>query len=218
MELGCDAVLCASAISRAEDPVDDGARDPARHRGRPARPPRRPHPAPALRRGLDARGGPSPSSAEAARASRPGVISADDLHDERERAARDQHLDGAERLAPAARPAGSRAAAARASPSSRTRVTRDSACGGMRSASAVSHQTPNSAKPTPASTNSGDERSTAAGPSAKSANDARPRQRQQHRRSGSGGAAASAARPARRAIVPAPIADRQRRRRPPALP
>ena len=57
MELGCDGVLCASAISRAEDPVGDGARDPARHRGRPARLPRRPHPAPAVRPGLDARRG-----------------------------------------------------------------------------------------------------------------------------------------------------------------
>ena len=28
MELGCDAVLCASAVSRADDPVGDGARDP----------------------------------------------------------------------------------------------------------------------------------------------------------------------------------------------
>ena len=43
MELGCDAVLCASAISRAEDPVAM-ARDPRRRRGRPPRPRRRPDP------------------------------------------------------------------------------------------------------------------------------------------------------------------------------
>ena len=57
MELGCDAVLCASAISRAEDPVRDGPRGRARRRGRTARPPGRPDPAPPVRRGLDARGG-----------------------------------------------------------------------------------------------------------------------------------------------------------------
>ena len=49
MELGCDAVLCASAISRAEDPVEHGPRDPPRHRGRPPRAQGRPDPAPALR-------------------------------------------------------------------------------------------------------------------------------------------------------------------------
>ena len=49
MELGCDAVLCASAISPRRGPGDDGPRDPPRHRGRPARLPRRPDPAPALR-------------------------------------------------------------------------------------------------------------------------------------------------------------------------
>ena len=34
MELGCDGVLLASAVSRAEDPASDGARD-ARARSRP---------------------------------------------------------------------------------------------------------------------------------------------------------------------------------------
>ena len=38
-------------------PGGDGPGDPARHRGRPARVPRGPHPAPALRAGLDARRG-----------------------------------------------------------------------------------------------------------------------------------------------------------------
>ena len=57
MELGYDGVLCASAISRAEDPVAHGARDPARHRGRPAGVPRRAHPAAPVRPGLHARGG-----------------------------------------------------------------------------------------------------------------------------------------------------------------
>ena len=33
MELGCDAVLCASAISRAHDPGGDGDRDPPRREG-----------------------------------------------------------------------------------------------------------------------------------------------------------------------------------------
>ena len=38
MELGCDAVLLASAVTRAEHPVRDGAGDARGHRGRPARP------------------------------------------------------------------------------------------------------------------------------------------------------------------------------------
>ncbi len=64
MELGCDAVLCASAISRAHDPaamaravrlaVEAGVL--ARGAG--------PHPAPALRRSLDARRGPRRCSSE----------------------------------------------------------------------------------------------------------------------------------------------------------
>ena len=47
MELGCDAVLAASAISRAQDPVRDGRRDarapcrPAGSRARAGRIPRR---------------------------------------------------------------------------------------------------------------------------------------------------------------------------------
>ncbi len=55
MELGCDAVMAASAISRAQDPVRDGARDARGRRGRAARARRRAHPAPPLRDGLDAR-------------------------------------------------------------------------------------------------------------------------------------------------------------------
>ena len=54
IELGCDAVLCASAISRAHDPVAMAKRDPPGGRGRLARARRRPDPAPALRRGVDA--------------------------------------------------------------------------------------------------------------------------------------------------------------------
>ena len=46
MELGCDAVLCASAISRAAGPGRDGARDPRRRRGRAPGARRRAHPAP----------------------------------------------------------------------------------------------------------------------------------------------------------------------------
>ena len=59
MELGCDAVLAASAIFGAEDPARDGPRPARRRRGRPRRPPRRPHPPPHPRRGLD----PVPGSA-----------------------------------------------------------------------------------------------------------------------------------------------------------
>ena len=57
MELGCDAILCASAISRAEDPVAMASAMRLGHRGGPARAPRRPDPPPPLRPGLDARGG-----------------------------------------------------------------------------------------------------------------------------------------------------------------
>ena len=57
MELGCDAVLCASAISRAHDPVAMARAIRARRGGRAPGPRRGPHPAPPLRGGLDARGG-----------------------------------------------------------------------------------------------------------------------------------------------------------------
>ena len=57
MELGCDAVLCASAISRAHDPVAMARAVRARRAGRPAGPRRRADPAPPLRAGLDAGGG-----------------------------------------------------------------------------------------------------------------------------------------------------------------
>ena len=57
MELGCDAVLCASAISRAHDPVAMArAIRLGVQAGRLARG-AGPHPAPPLRAGLDARGG-----------------------------------------------------------------------------------------------------------------------------------------------------------------
>ena len=59
MELGCDAVLLASSIFGAEDPVAMARGDARRGRGRPRRPPGRPHPAPHPRRGLDPRGGPA---------------------------------------------------------------------------------------------------------------------------------------------------------------
>ena len=197
MELGCDAVLCASAISRAEDPVGDGARDPPRHRGRPPRPPRRPDPAPPLRRGVDARRGPSASSAEAARASStPRRRQRDELHHERERAAHDQHLDRAERLRQRARPAGSRAAAARASPSSRTssRATaRTAGCAPAarcptrrRTSRSRSRRARTAARPP-----------TAAG-RARTARTPAARSRPTPSRSGSDGAAASAARRASR--------------------
>ena len=57
MELGCDAVLCASAVSRAEDPPAHGPRAAARGRGRPARAPRGADPAAPVRPGVDPRGG-----------------------------------------------------------------------------------------------------------------------------------------------------------------
>ena len=59
MELGCDAVMAASSIFGAEDPVAMATALRARRRGRPRRPRRRPHPAPHPRRGLDPRGGPA---------------------------------------------------------------------------------------------------------------------------------------------------------------
>ena len=52
MELGCAAVLLASAVTRAQDPVLMADGDAARGRGRAAGPPGRPDPAPALRRGV----------------------------------------------------------------------------------------------------------------------------------------------------------------------
>ena len=66
MELGCDAVLCASAISRAEDPTGDGARRRAGRRGGQARVPRRarsrsastPRPRPPRRDGPSSERGP----------------------------------------------------------------------------------------------------------------------------------------------------------------
>ena len=59
MELGCDAVLCASAISRAHDPVAMARAIKLAVAVGLAGPRRGPDPAPALRRGLDAgRGAP----------------------------------------------------------------------------------------------------------------------------------------------------------------
>ena len=58
MELGCDGVLCASAIARAAGPGRDGPRHPRRGRGRPPGARRRAHPAAPARRGLVARRGP----------------------------------------------------------------------------------------------------------------------------------------------------------------
>ena len=55
MELGCDAVLLASAVTRAADPARDGHRDAARRRGRAARVARRADPAPLPRPGLHLR-------------------------------------------------------------------------------------------------------------------------------------------------------------------
>ena len=58
MELGCDAVMAASAISRAEDPVSHGAGDARRRQRRPPGAPRRADPAAPLRDRLHARRGP----------------------------------------------------------------------------------------------------------------------------------------------------------------
>ena len=58
MELGCDGVLCACAIARAEDPVAMARAIRARRRGRAAGPRRRAHPAAPVRRGVVPRGGP----------------------------------------------------------------------------------------------------------------------------------------------------------------
>ena len=49
MELGCDAVLVATAVNRAHDPVGDGTGDAPRGRGRVAGAPSRPHPGPVPR-------------------------------------------------------------------------------------------------------------------------------------------------------------------------
>ena len=57
MEAGCDAVLLASAISRAADPPGDGARDAQGGRGGLRGAPGRAHPAEALRAGVVSRGG-----------------------------------------------------------------------------------------------------------------------------------------------------------------
>ena len=71
MEAGCDAVLLASAISRAADPRR--WRAPCARRWRPARgPPGGPHPAPPLRAGVLARGGRGRPGAGRARALLPG--------------------------------------------------------------------------------------------------------------------------------------------------
>ncbi len=59
MELGCDAVLLASAVTRARDPRADGHRHARRRRGRPARLPGRAHPAPLARPGVHPDGRPA---------------------------------------------------------------------------------------------------------------------------------------------------------------
>ena len=53
MELGCDAVLLASAVARAEDPARMARGDAPGGRGGPRRPRGGPDPAPALRGGVD---------------------------------------------------------------------------------------------------------------------------------------------------------------------
>ncbi len=68
MELGCDAVMAASAISRAQDPVAHGARDARRGEGRPSGARRRADPPPLLRERLDPQRG---SSRPPSRRSRP---------------------------------------------------------------------------------------------------------------------------------------------------
>ena len=64
MELGCDAVLAASAIFGAEDPTAMARRPARRGRGRPHRPRRRPYPPAHPRRGLDPVPRASPTSPE----------------------------------------------------------------------------------------------------------------------------------------------------------
>ena len=59
MELGCDAVLAATAVSRARDPEAMAPRAAARRRGGPAGEPGRADPAPAPRPGVDGRRGPA---------------------------------------------------------------------------------------------------------------------------------------------------------------
>ena len=195
MELGCDAVLCASAISRAEDPVRMArAIRLAIEAGRLAHR-AGPDPAPPLRRGVDDRRGPRRVRLKPLELPHPRRGQRRELHHEREHAADDQHLDRAERLGQ--RPGeqvAERQQRERAHPVER--ATRDSACGGMRSCSAVSHETSNIAKPKPTSTNSG-AATHSGGPSANSAKPA-ARSRPTPSRSGSGGAGASAARRASR--------------------
>ena len=125
MELGCDAVLCATAISRAEDPVAMArAIRLATEAGRLAHR-AGPHPAPALRPGVDARGGPRRVlDRDAVEPPQPPRLAHEQPADQRgaaDRAAGGEDLRRPERARRAARPAGSRPAAARASPSSRTR-------------------------------------------------------------------------------------------------
>ncbi len=57
MELGCDAVMLASAVTRAREPGADGRGHAGRGRRGTARPPGRPHPPPPPRPGLLAGGG-----------------------------------------------------------------------------------------------------------------------------------------------------------------
>ena len=59
MELGCDAVMAASAIARAQDPVRMALRDAQRGRGRAPGAHGRAHSPPALRDGLNAERGPA---------------------------------------------------------------------------------------------------------------------------------------------------------------
>ena len=115
LELGCDAVLCASAVSRAEDPVAmahairlgvEAGR--LAHRAGP-------DPAPPLRRGLDAR----------ERRARLHRVTADheaarDADDERQRRARQLRLARADLLRRSGPRAAARPAPARARPSSPT--------------------------------------------------------------------------------------------------
>ena len=66
MELGCAAVMAASSIFGAADPVAMATALRLGGRGRPRRPQRRPHPPPHPRRGLDPRGGPARTWADRA--------------------------------------------------------------------------------------------------------------------------------------------------------